>query len=107
MFNRIKHKFGAKRTTIDDINFSSKKEAKRYLQLKKLEKAGEVVFFLRQIPFFLSEKKNAKVKYICDFQIFWSDGTVTFEDVKGMRTTEYVTKKKLVEAKYPIEIVES
>jgi hypothetical protein len=46
------------------------------------------------------------VKYVCDFLIFWADDTVTFEDVKGMRTPMYKLKKKQVEALYPIIITE-
>ena len=44
--------------------------------------------------------------YRIDFVVFWSDGNVTFEDVKGVRTPQYITKKKMVEALYPIEIEE-
>jgi len=46
----MKHKFFAKRTECDGIKFSSKKEAKRYNELKTLQKSGEVLFFLRQTP---------------------------------------------------------
>lgn len=98
----IKHKFHAQPTTIDDIKFSSKAEAKRYQQLMLLIKAGEVLFFLLQVPFILP----GGVKYFCDFQIFWANGEVTFEDVKGMRLPMYILKKKQVEALYPIKIIE-
>jgi hypothetical protein len=46
------------------------------------------------------------VKYVCDFQVFWADETVTFEDVKGVKTPVYNVKKKQVEAEYPIKITE-
>ena len=98
----IKHKFNAKPTTYDGIKFASKKEQKRYLELRVLESAGDILFFLRQTPMHLS----GGVKYVCDYQVFWSDGTVTFEDVKGMRTPMYKLKKKQVEALYPIIITE-
>ncbi len=97
-----RHKFKAKRVELDGIKFPSKKEARRYEELKLLIKGGEVVFFLRQVPFYLS----GGVKYICDFQIFWTNGTVTFEDAKGFRTPLYIGKKKMVEAFYPIKITE-
>ena len=99
---RLKHKFNAVQVETDGIKFPSKKEAKRYLQLKQLQALGEIVFFLRQVPFYLS----GGVKYVCDFQIFWTDGSVTFEDVKGMKTSIYIAKKKMVEATYPIQITE-
>lgn len=98
----IKHKFKAKATETDGIKFASKKEAKRYINLKTLKKAGEIVFFLRQIPFYLP----GGVKYVCDFQIFWTNGIITFEDAKGFKTESYKAKKKMVEALYPIEILE-
>jgi dsDNA-binding SOS-regulon protein len=96
------HKFRAKPTVRDGFRFDSKKEAKRYDDLKLLKRAGEVVFFLRQAPFHLP----GNVTYRIDFVVFWSDGNVTFEDVKGVRTPQYITKKKMVEALYPIEIEE-
>lgn len=98
----VKHKFHAIRVEYDDIKFGSKKESKRYLELKALQKSGDVVFFLRQVPFHLP----GKVKYLCDFLTFWVDGTVTIEDVKGYATKEYKIKKRLVESIYPIKITE-
>ena len=98
----IKHKFRAISTKYDGIKFASKKEGKRYLELKQLIDTGEVIFFLRQAPFHLA----GGVKYVCDFLIFWSNDTVTIEDVKGFKTESYKAKKKMVEATYPIKITE-
>ena len=97
-----KHKFHAKPVLYENIRFDSKKERNRYAELKQMQTNGEVVFFLRQIPLHLP----GNIRYVCDFQIFWPNGTVTFEDVKGYRTDTYKIKKKQVEAIYPIEIVE-
>ena len=96
------HKFNAVKTELNGINFDSKKEAKYYTELKLRMKAGEVIFFLRQVPFDLP----GKVKYRIDFQEFHSDGTIHFVDVKGKKTDMYIAKKKIVEALYPIEIEE-
>lgn len=98
----IKHKFKAIATVTDGIKFPSKKEARRYVELKTLQTAGKVLFFLRQTPFHL----DANVKYVCDFVVFWIDGNVTFEDVKGVKTAMYVLKKKQVEARYGVTITE-
>jgi len=98
----LKHKFRAIPTELDGIKFASRKEARRYRELRLLEKSGELLFFLRQVPFHLP----ANVKYVCDFLCFWKDDTVTIEDVKGIKTPLYVLKKKQVEAIYPIEITE-
>lgn len=96
------HKFKAHPTEYDNIKFSSKKEQKRYLQLKLLQSQGVIVFFLRQVPFHLI----GQVKYVCDFLVFWEDGHVTIEDVKGFKTPMYILKKKQVEELYPITIQE-
>lgn len=97
-----RHKFNAKKTELDGIKFDSKKEAKYYSELKLRKQAGEVIFFLRQVPLEL----GGGVKYRVDFLEFHADLTVHFVDVKGMRTPEYITKKKIVESIYPIEIEE-
>jgi len=98
----LKHKFRAIPTELDGIKFASRKEAKRYRELRLLEKSGELLFFLRQVPFHLP----ANVKYVCDFLCFWKDETVTVEDVKGIKTPLYILKKKQVEATYPVSITE-
>ena len=99
--NRARHKFGAKRTEADGIRFDSKLEAKYYAILKILrDNTKEVLFFLRQVPLHLP----GGTKLVIDFQVFWADGTVTFEDVKGMETDAFKIKKREVEAQYPIEI---
>jgi hypothetical protein len=99
---KLFHKYHAKPTVCDNIKFPSQKEANRYMELKVLQNRGDVIFFLRQVPFHLP----GGVVYRVDFQIFWSWGDVTFEDAKGMRTDEYIMKKKMVEDLYPIEIKE-
>lgn len=99
---RYRHKFHAKPTKLDGIRFDSKKEAAYYGQLKIRQQAGDIVFFLRQIPFYLP----GGVRYVVDFLTFDVDGTVHFIDVKGHRTPQYIMKKKMVEAIYPIEIEE-
>ena len=98
----IKHKFHAKRVEYDGIHFQSKKEKNYYEKLNILQQQKQVVFFLFQVPLRLP----SNVRYICDFVVFWADGSVTFEDVKGYRTALYKTKKKIVESIYPIEIIE-
>lgn len=98
----LRHKFRAKPCEDDGIKFASLKERKRYRELKFLQEKGEILFFLRQVPFHL----QAGVKYVCDFVVFWTNGEVTIEDVKGIKTDMYILKKKMVEAIYPITITE-
>ena len=99
----MRHKYRAIRVEHDGIKFDSKKEGNRYEQLKLLKLDGQVVQFLRQVPFYLP----GGVVYRVDFMVFWESGLVTFEDVKGMRTESYKAKKRMVENLYaPIVITE-
>lgn len=98
---KLNHKFKATRTECDGIKFDSKLEAKYYQQLKLRQRAGEVVLFLRQVPFHLP----GGVVYRCDFQEFHQDGSVHFIDVKGMETESFKAKKRMVEQVYcPVKI---
>ena len=96
----VRHKFRAVAVENDGIKFSSKKEARVYQNLKLKQAAGEVVFFLRQVPFYLP----GGVKYVCDFQVFYAAGNVRFLDAKGMQTESFKAKKRMVEALFPVEI---
>lgn len=97
---RLSHKFNAKRCEADSIKFGSKAERSYYFKLQALQKNGDVIFFLRQVPFDLP----GGTKYFVDFQVFYADGTIAFVDVKGMSTPLFIMKKKQVEDLYPIEI---
>ncbi len=101
------HKYRAKRTTVDGIVFASKKEAKRYGELKLLEKSGKISN-LRLQPVFPMWVKGCNVgTYKADFQYFCAHHCREIvEDVKGYRTPVYRLKKKIVEALYGIEIQE-
>lgn len=103
MWNNFRHKFNAKPTTIDDIRFASKKEANYYQGLQLAKKSGELLFFLRQVPFHLP----GGVRYVVDFAEFWKNGEVRFVDVKGMKTAMYTAKKQILEATYPVTITEA
>ena len=98
----IRHKFNAQRSEYDGIKFSSKREAKYYQDLVLAKKSGDLLFFLRQVPFHL----QAGIRYVCDFVEFWKTGEVRFVDIKGFKTPMYTLKKKQVEAAYPITITE-
>jgi len=97
------NKFHAIMTEVDGMKFQSKKESRYYLELKARVHLGEVKYFLRQIPILLP----GGVKYVVDFVEFLTDGSVRYVDVKGCRTDVYKVKKKLVEATYPIKIIEA
>ena len=97
---RNPHKYHAKQTIVDDIKFSSKLEAGYYRRLKMLVKAGELQYFLRQVPIHLP----GNTKYVVDFLEVWDNGAIVYTDVKGLETPLFKMKKKQVEALYPIEI---
>jgi len=65
--------------------------------------AGEVKYFLRQVPFDLV----GGVKYRVDFMEVWADGSIHWIDVKGFKTQTYRMKRRMVEASYPVRIIEA
>ena len=87
------------KTTVDGIKFDSKAEAEYYSLLKVLrDNTKEVTHFLRQVPF----DCGAGIKYRLDFLVFYSNGKVEYIDIKGVRTSVFEIKRKLVESLYPI-----
>lgn len=110
---RKPHKYGAKRTEVDGITFASKAEAKRYQELKLLEKAGKIAHLALQPKFPLyvwdcEKKQDVQIgRYVADFQ-YWdmTAEKVVIEDVKGMPTPVYRLKKKIVEHRLGITITE-
>jgi hypothetical protein len=105
------NKYHNKKVEYDGIKFDSVKEKNRYIGLKQLEKLGVIQNLQRQVKYELqpSFKLNGKtirsITYIADF-VYIQDGVEVIEDVKGMRTKEYLLKKKLFEYKYQKEIKE-
>jgi hypothetical protein len=101
------HKYRAKAMTIDGIRFDSKKEAKRYIELKMLEKAGKIKelklqpVFLLQEGFHRNGKAIRQITYRADFEYIDEKGQKVVEDVKGFKTDVYKLKKKLFLKKYP------
>ena len=93
-------KYRAIKTVVDGITFDSKLEAKRYSELKLLERAGELAGLELQ-PAFPIDINGIKIcTYRGDFAYFKDNGRV-IEDCKGFKTPMYRLKKKLVEASYP------
>jgi hypothetical protein len=107
-------KYGNNKVIVDGIKFDSKLEARRYIELKLLEKAKIIKDLNLQVPFELipSYKKNGKTiraaKYIADFVYYDNEKEKQIiEDTKGFKTEEYKLKKKLFEYKYrDLEITE-
>jgi hypothetical protein len=91
--------------------FRSKKEATRFVYLRHLERAGEVMLLECQVPFDLvgfgvMGQPVFFGRYVADF-CYFRGGRPVVEDVKGMRTVEYELKKKLMLFLRGIEILET
>ena len=97
-----KTKYRANKTSVDGHTFDSKKEAEYYCELKLRLQAKEINGFCLQPTFMLAPG----LKYKADFIVFNSDNSYEVIDVKGVRTKEYIAKKKVFEDKYNIKINE-
>lgn len=101
------NKYSAKKTTIGDKVYDSKKEARRATVLKRWQDVGLITGLKEQVRFVLQEgytnnkgKKIRPIEYVADF-MYVQDGRQIVEDCKGMRTDVYKLKKKMFEYKYP------
>jgi len=93
-------KFRAKPTHCDGHRFASKAEARRYSELKALERAGIISYLELQPRFPLIVGGNVVCTYVGDFRYMENGKSVT-EDVKGHKTPEYILKRKLLLATHP------
>jgi hypothetical protein len=106
----VRRKYHNEPTEVDGIHFGSKKEASRYEQLKLCQMAGIVRNLKLQVPYKLKVNGLLVCTYKADFVYedkFGSRWKEIIEDVKGMRTREYIIKRKLMKAIYGIEIRET
>lgn len=104
-----RNKFGVapkSQRTLDGIVFDSKKEMTRYSTLRILEAAGEIRNLILQPKFDLHVNGVKVATYQGDFW-YETDAGHVLEDVKGVKTPIYRLKKKMVEAEYGIEILET
>ena len=105
-------KYGNKKVEVDGILFDSKREARRYLDLKAMETAGQIQNLRLQVKYLLipSQKIDGKVverevSYVADF-VYDQNGETVVEDSKGHRTKEYIIKRKLMLSVWGIQIRE-
>ncbi len=126
MFKMKYHNIKTK--TFDGIKFDSRKEARRWWELKLLERAGDIKDLQRQVKYILIpaqyetierySKKGERLKdgaklierecsYVADFRYvdLRTDETVV-EDTKGVKTKDYIIKRKLMLFIYKIKIKE-
>lgn len=109
--------------------FDSRKEYRRFTELSLLQKAGEIRGLQRQVHFLLipehrepdtfgprGGRKRGRIierrlEYVADFtyEELRPDGSWEYvvEDCKGMRTREYIIKRKLMLHVYNIRLRET
>ena len=102
----MRSKYNAIKTVVDGIKFDSKAEARRYGELKMLEKVGAISKLELQPRYDIDVNGMRICFYKADFRYTNHDDSVTIEDVKGVRTPIYNLKKKLVKACHGVEITE-
>lgn len=106
-------KYGNKKTKVDGIVFDSIKEAKRYKELSLMQHSGMIQDLQMQVKFVLIPaqrepdtigKKGGIHKgklierecaYIADF-LYTENGKTVVEDTKGVKTKDYILKRKMM-----------
>lgn len=100
----MKRKYGNRKVTLDGHSFDSKREAGRYGELKLLERTGQITDLELQPRFELIPKQrraDGKAERACEYvgDFRYTDtvtGQTVIEDAKGMRTRDYIMKRKLM-----------
>lgn len=101
-----KTKYKAEPITVDGIRFDSKKEARRWAELKLLEKAGDITDLRRQAVVYLDGKMGPlltrtgrKMRITVDFAyVDLNTGLTVYEDAKGMPTRDYEVRRAVAAA---------
>ena len=112
----MRNKYQAIKTKVNGIEFDSRKEARRYQELLLLERAGAIHNLQMQVKYELIPvqhetyerfgTKGQKLKdgkrllekecsYIADF-VYEENGKLVVEDTKGVKTKDYIIKRKLM-----------
>jgi hypothetical protein len=100
-------KYRAKPQEVDGHRFPSKKEAARYLDLKRLEQCGEIRNLRLQVPIKLEgqqgpvlSRAGRQMRLTVDFvyedkRLNWA---TVWEDSKGMATRDYEVRRGVAQA---------
>lgn len=112
----MRNKYQAIKCSYDGIQFDSRKEMRRYQELLLLQRAGAILNLRRQVKYILIPaqyetyerygKKGQELKpgkrllekecsYIADF-VYCENGKEIVEDTKGIKTKDYIIKRKLM-----------
>ncbi len=100
-------KYNARQKVVDNVTFQSSAEARRYIELKAMQAAGQIANLTLQPRFLLlaaftdgTGKKHRAMEYVGDF-FFTRDGQLVCEDCKGLPTPVFRVKWKLAIQKHP------
>ena len=109
-------KYHSKKVTVRGETFDSKKEYARYRDLVYMERVGLISDLQRQVKFLLIPAQyehfprfgkkgqpltpgkrliEKEVSYYADF-VYTENGRDVVEDVKGVKTPEYILKRKMM-----------
>lgn len=113
-YHKRRPKYNATKVRTAYGTFDSKHEYERYVELKDMQEQGIISDLETQVPYILVPKsvdRNGKVieraaRYYADFRYIDSNGNCVVEDAKGVRTPEYVLKRKIMLWRYGIQIKE-
>jgi len=102
------HKYNARRVVVDGHRFDSAAEARRYGELRLLERAGKISGLRLQPRFelqpsfvaFQDGKRRRAIVYVGDFA-YEENNTPVVEDVKGVVTPEFRLKQKMFLYRFP------
>ncbi len=105
-----RNKYGNQKVVVDGITFASKAEARRYGELRLLERAGEIQNLELQPKFALVGIGATKIcQYRADFAYQHTNGPLVVEDVKSPATAKnaaYRIKYKLFRDNFGFSITE-
>ena len=119
-----RHKGGNKYHAKKTGKYDSKKEARRAMLLKSMQREGLISDLREQVPYQLipaqygeggKDRKGKTIKvlleracsYVADFvYVDAATGQTVVEDTKGVRTKDYIIKRKLMLAVHGIQIKE-
>lgn len=109
------NKYYAQKVEYDGHVFDSRKEYRRYQELKLMEKAGLIEGLQMQVKYTLiPSQKDERGKlierpciYVADFVYFDTEqNREVVEDTKGVKTKDYIIKRKLMLSVHGIRITE-
>ena len=96
------NKYNARKTTVCGRIFDSKREAEWYMILCEKQRLGKIKHIECQPTYTLLEgfrdnrgKPQKPISYTPDFLVEYDDGRREVIEVKGVRTRDYLLRKKL------------